>query len=343
MKIQSVVWPEPNRAVIEEQELGEPGPGEVLIETICSAISPGTERAWLAHLPNTSPKFPQVPGYSAVGKVLACGKDVQDLAAGDLVEGGCHSSHILRKRSEVIPLPPESFSNGKFPDGGLLEEMSFTTIAAMSLQGVRRPRIELGETVLIFGQGLLGLFALQFACRMGADTVIVCDPIADRRTLAMELGAGAALDPSAESFRNDLREVTGGVGVPVVIEVTGRGDVMQAALRAAAWEGRVVALGSSRELSDGIDFYRHVHAKGVQIIGAHNSVRPTSHSRPGCWTMRDDRRATLKLFATGRLRAAPMIRDRYHWEESPQAYARLLDGDPALLGMVIIWNDSLFS
>src|SRR5919199_1884582 len=117
------VMPQPYQVTFEQFELDAPGPGQVLIETEASAISPGTELAiytgihqWLADATREGPKFPFVPGYSAVGRIIAIGDEVTKFAVGDrVVWGGRHASHArvdltslsvtIQRLAEHVPAP----------------------------------------------------------------------------------------------------------------------------------------------------------------------------------------------------------------------------------------------
>src|SRR6478672_4205442 len=100
---QRVVMPRPYEVTIESFEVPAPGPGQVLVETQASAISPGTELAvytgihqWLNDPTRTWPRFPFVPGYSGVGRIAAVGAGVEGLAEGDrVIWDARHESHAL--------------------------------------------------------------------------------------------------------------------------------------------------------------------------------------------------------------------------------------------------------
>ena len=91
-----VCWPEQGKVTLEPFTLPELRPGEVLIETEVTLISPGTERAFFLELPNATPRYPYYPGYCNIGKVTAVAESTQtDLLVGDRVAcGGNHASHV---------------------------------------------------------------------------------------------------------------------------------------------------------------------------------------------------------------------------------------------------------
>ncbi len=332
MKGKRIVWPAPGRAELEEFEIPAPQPGTVLLATEYSVVSAGTEKAWLLAKPNTSDTFPQYPGYSAAGRVVEVGPGVKDLRPGDRVVAyhSAHATHTVKQVRDLVRIED---------DATPAEEAAFTIIAAMSLQGIRKARIELGESVAVMGQGLLGLFATQLARWNGALPVIALDLDPARQKLALELGADYALSPLADDFTEVFRKMTGGKGANAIVEVTGVSAAMNQALACAAPQGRIVALGCSRELTNGIDFYQQIHKPGVVIIGAHNFVRPQHDSSPGHWTMRDDLRALLRMISGGRLQVRPMISEIVAPEQAPAIYQRLAETACPPLGIVFAWQD----
>ena len=331
MKGYRIVWPAAKQVELEDFELPPLQPGMVLIQTDYTLVSPGTEKACLLAMPNTSRVFPQRPGYSATGRILEVGPDVTHFQAGDRVVAyhSPHASHWIKKTEHLIKIDADGVSS---------RDAVFIVIASMSLQGVRKARLELGESVLVVGQGLLGLFATQLAKLNGALPVIALDLDAERGRLAVKLGADHALSPAEGEVSAQIKELTRSQGADAVIEVTGSSDAMKQALTCAAPRGRVVALGCTRNPIDAFDIYQDVHKPGVAVIGAHNSVRPAHDSSPGYWTMQDDFRTLLALLAAGRLHVSPMVSEQVKPEQAPDVYRRLCEAAPSPLGVVFDWH-----
>jgi len=338
---QCVVFEAIGKAALRPFEFSGPKAGEVLVESEYTAISAGTERANLMALPNTGTApggynwksaggFPFYPGYCGAGRIAACGEGVETLKVGDRVVGewAGHRSHFVRKPGNLTRVDD---------DGVDSLDASFARIAVFSLLGVRKLRIELGESVLIAGQGLLGVFALQAAALSGAVPVFVSDFNPARRELAMKLGATAAFAPD-EQFVERVLAATGGKGVDGVVEVTGIAKALQQALECVAWEGRISLLGCTRVSDVPIDFYRYVHRRGVTLVGAHNSTRPELESSPWRRTEADDYRTFLKLVAAGKMQVRPVISDVASPERAPEVYARLANDPDAPLGVVFDWT-----
>lgn len=332
MRGKRVVWPERAKVDIEEFEIPSLNDDEVLVESECTLISPGTERAFLLGLPNTRGGFPSRPGYSNIGRVIAVGKAITNCKIGERVAStGGHTSHFVTEPNRLIQMGSADL---------LAEEAVFFNLGAIALQGVRKARIELGETTLVLGQGLVGLLALQLARVSGAVPAIAADLTDSRLNVSKCIGADCTLNPEDADFTEQLAAVTNGDGPAVVIEATGHPDAISTALDVAGWGARVIILASTRGETPNVNFYRDVHKKGLMLYGAHNSIRPRHETSPHFWTLEDDSRLLLSLIAQKRFSVAPLITHRVRGEEAPKAYQLLMAWNPELLGVVLQWSSS---
>ncbi|MEM3547149.1 MAG: zinc-binding alcohol dehydrogenase [Candidatus Bathyarchaeia archaeon] len=327
MKAKRVVFQSKGVVKVEDFEIGKPQPGYLLIKTICSLISPGTETAFLMALPNTPGVFPQYPGYSNIGIVEEVGENVKDFKPGDLVASAAgHSSYVLVSKDEAL----------KVPEGLPVEEASFFNLAAIALQGVRKGFIELGSSVVVVGQGLVGLLAMQFAALSGAYPLITVDTITSRLKLSAKLGADYTVNPAEVDAVEEVMRLTDGRGADVVIEATGNPDAIPTALNMAGRLGRVVILGSPRGLST-VNFYMPIHRKGLIVVGAHSNVRPMFESLPHFWTQKDDMGLALKLMAKGRLKVRELISVKLPVEKAPEAYRLIMEKKEETLGVLLYY------
>jgi len=218
-------------------------------------------------------------------------------------------------------------------------DAAFAHIASFSFLGVRKLKIELGESAMIAGIGILGAFAVQIAALSGAIPVIVSDLDATRRALALRLGASFAFSPDEPDFVAKVKQAAGGQGPNAVVEVTGSAAALQQALEYVAWEGRIALLGCTRISDVPIDFYQYVHRRGVSLIGAHTFTRARQESAPGRWTEHDDYRTFLKLVAAGKLQTRPLISEIVSPQKATEVYASLAaENKNPPLGIVFDWN-----
>jgi len=332
MKRKAVFFTAPCKAEFVECDVPVMGENDVLVRNEFTVISGGTERANIMGMKNVPVGYPKASGYSGIGYVEAVGERVKSVQPGDrvLVYHGIHANHNVRGEDEITKIETEDVAS---------EDAVFAIIASMGLGGLRRLEVEIGESVMVMGLGLLGIFALQFARLSGAYPLIAVDPNEERRKLALELGADYALDPTSSDFTQTVKKLTGGKGANAIVEVTGAMVALKQALACSAREARISLLGCTRVSDGSIDYYSEVHRPGIKLIGAHNMVRPKHESRPHCWTHHDDCRAILKLISAGRIQVAP-IRSRI---VSPLQAAEIYDqlcNDPNFpMGTVFDWRD----
>ena len=324
-----VVWPDKGKVKLGEFQLGEPDEGEVVIETEYTLISPGTELAFLKALPNTFQGFPQYPGYNNIGRVIRLGGEMSGFSEGDrVVSPANHASMAKVPVSRVLKVPGELRS----------EEAVYFNMAAISLQAVRKAQVELGEAVLVMGQGLIGNLALQLARLSGGFPVVGSDLIDERLEISRECGADLAVNSRSEELKARLRQVIGRECVDVVLEATGVPEAIHDCLELIGYRGRVVLLASSRGETERVNFYRDVHRRGVTIIGAHNSVRPKGESTRAYWTASDDWDVALRLIAASRLKVKPLTTDVLSFQEASRAYDLLDRAPEEHLGVLLDWT-----
>ena len=325
MKTKAVLFTKPFTAEYVEKEVAEePGPKEVLVHTAVSTVSPGTERAVISDIPNTGGHklhvFPRQTGYSSAGVVVKVGSEVTSVAPGDrvLVFWGDHQEYQMKSEDRIVKIEDEKIS---------FESAAMTFISTFPLAAVRKCRVEIGESVLVMGLGLLGQFAVRLLRAAGAAPVIAADPVASRREEALKGGADYAVDPFEEGFAEKVKMLSGGKGVAAAIEVTGVGAGLDETLDCMAKFGRVALLGCTRSSDFTIDYYRKVHCPGITLIGAHTNARPKADSYGGWWTDRDDIKAVLKLLSMGRLDFSSLSYDGnvFSPEECPAVYDRIVN------------------
>ena len=333
MKKKQIFFTAPRKAELWEVDVPAVGADDVQVRMEYTVVSGGTERACLLGMNNTSQKYPMSLGYCGVGHVTQIGENVRSVAVGDrvLVYHGNHASYNMRKEDEITRVDDDSIDS---------LDAAFVIIAAMGLGGTRKLELELGESAMVMGQGLLGIFSTQFCRLSGANPVIAADLNPERRRLALELGADYAFDPSDPDFVEKVKAVTKGRGVNGCVEVTGVSAAMKQALECASWMGRVSLLGCTRVSDCGVDYYQAVHRPGVKLIGAHNFVRPKHDSYPHHWTHHDDCRAILDMIANGRVKVAPIRSRVVKPEQAPEIFTQLADDPLFPMGTVFDWRDA---
>ena len=337
MTTKQIVFTSSCVAELLDVECLAPNENEVTVELEYSAISSGTEKANYVGERNATnvsedaaAVFPRTVGYSAAGVVTEVGAGVDDIKVGDrvIVFWGQHKKNITVSRNNVVKIPDEVSS----------AEASMAFIATFPLAAIRKTRLEIGETALVMGLGILGILAVQELRAAGAYPIIAVDPVKERRELALRFGADVALDPTESDFVKTVKEISGG-GVNVCIEVTGLGIGLIQALDCMKRMGRVALLGCTRSSKFEIDYYGKVHGRGISLIGAHTMARPKIESSAGLWTDADDLKAILNLTKGNRLNFKDMIFEVHSPADAQKVYTRLISEKNFPIGVIFDWKN----
>ncbi|TWH18759.1 NADPH:quinone oxidoreductase family protein [Prauserella rugosa] len=246
---------------VATMDLPEPvaGPGEVLIDVEAAGVNfpdvlvVGGRYQFL-------PERPFVPGKEIAGTVRSVGEGVVRQSPGDRVVAQLEHGGY----AEVVAVPEDRVVT--VPDG-----VSLVAAAACGLNALtayfalsRRANLRTGETVLVTGAGGgVGSVGIQLAKAWGATVVAVARD--ERRArVAGDHGADHVLT-AGPSLRDDVLAVTGGRGADVVLETVG-GDVFTQALRATAWEGRLVVIGFASGQLPTVKA-GHLLVKNISVLG----------------------------------------------------------------------------
>jgi 2-desacetyl-2-hydroxyethyl bacteriochlorophyllide A dehydrogenase len=319
MRSGRIVFKAPKQAKIEETEVPTPSSDEVLVKTLITLISTGTELTMFSgEFPKDSvwervAKYPAAPGYSNCGIVKEVGENVKNLKVGDRVLSfSPHAEYVLAKRTV------------KVPDGVSDEEAAFGSLAAIVLNGVRLAHIKLGECVVIVGAGLLGQLACQFSRLCGGLPVIVVDLSETRLRIARKLGATAVLQPEKDDVAKKILELSKGRGADVMFEITGNPRIIPWELGLVKKQGRFILLSSPRGPTT-LDFHDYVNWPSRIIIGAHNMSHPAFETPFNVWTQDRNIELFFDLVSAGLVNVKDLITNRYPWTEAEAAYQMLLE------------------
>ena len=285
-------------------------------------------------------------GYSCSGRVIAVGKKIKHLRAGDFVAcaGAGFANHadvICVPENLVVPLAQEKY----------LEQASITTIGAIALQGIRRTNPQLGETVCVLGLGLLGQLTVQLA-KLSGCTVIGIDLLPDRLELATQLGADAVFNATSETLSKDIAFLTHhhGVDATLITAASQSNAIVQQAMELTRKKGKVVLVGDvglglerAPLYQKEIDFLISCsYGPGRYDAGYEKEGNdyPYAYVR---WTENRNMQAFVDLIQTNKINIAPLISESVSVEQATEAYAQLQDKKK--LGIILSYlpkDDSLF-
>jgi 2-desacetyl-2-hydroxyethyl bacteriochlorophyllide A dehydrogenase len=336
LKARALWFTAPRRAELREETILPPGPGEVRVEAIASAVSAGTEMlVYRGEVPQGLPldlatlegsyAFPIKYGYAATGRVLDTGPDVKHLLAGDAV-----FVHHPHQKVFVVP----STMPIRLPDD--LDPLLGVFFANLetALNVVHDTPVRLGETALVLGGGVVGLLVVRLLRLAGAGRTIVVDPLERRRKLALAAGAEDVFGPEEANER--IPEVTGGRGADVAVEVSGSGAALQAAIDAVATEGTVVVASWYGTKPIALDLGRHFHRGRVRLRSSQvGRLNPELAPR---WDR--TRRTETVLGLMSRLDLKNLISHSIPFDEAPGAYPLLDERPGEAVQVVFIYEES---
>lgn len=313
------------------------GPGQLRVRTLFSGVSAGTEltayrgtnvylrKQWdseqrLFTDDEQAWSYPLTGwGYSEVGVVTELAPDVDPDSApavGELVYG------IWGHRSEAV-LPVAAVAGKRLPAGVDPVLGVFARVGAIALNAVLAADLHLGETVAVFGQGIIGLLASRLAVLSGA-TVIAIDTEPARLEMAMRMGARHTVDAGGEAVAEQIRALTGNTGADVVIEISGSYPGLQQAIRTAAVGGRVVAAGFYQGEGIGLNLGEEFHHNRISVVASQIGGLPRALADR--WDVDRLHQVFMGLVGDGRVEPAPLISRIVPVREAAAAY-RMLDVD----------------
>jgi 2-desacetyl-2-hydroxyethyl bacteriochlorophyllide A dehydrogenase len=313
--------------VLEEVVLRPPGPGEVRIRSEFSNVSIGTELATIRRARGQGERARGL-GYSLVGVIEEAGPEAAYGPGQRVLAQAPHATAVVTDGSLdwLTPVPTELNP----------ARATLGTLGSVALHIVERARVTLGESAVVFGQGLVGSLVTQLVRRAGAGTVIVAEPEAAKRELAEELGADRAVVPNSAAISEALAELGFDKGADLSIEVAGHPSVFPAAFEVLRVGGRLVGTSTFHEgLS--VNLYPVLVTKEITVIGAHQPKCPLQRVPYYPFSQVENRRLALSMMVDGSLRVDDLITHCIGWREAPAFYGQL-EGNRDALGLIIDWR-----
>src|SRR5919106_680556 len=372
------------KQVLQNRKTGRPFVGEVpvpalqrgrlLVRTVASLISAGTERASVElvskgllqearqrpdlvkavvakvkseGLLNTFASVrdkmaaSQALGYSAAGIVAAVAEDVSEFQIGDRVAcaGVGFASH-----AEVLSVPKNLCVH--LPENVSFESGAYGTLGAIALQGVRLAEPTLGESIVVIGLGLVGQLTVQLLKANGCR-VFGLDLDQSRVSLALELGADKAVVSNDEAAR-EIETWTRGHGADAVLitAATDSNQPVELAAKVSRLKGRVIVVGMT-----GLDIPRQpFFSRELKLIismsygpGRYDpDYEERGHDYPlpyVRWTEKRNIESFLELVTDNRVTVERLITHRFRIEEAERAYQLIsTDSKEPYLGVVLNYD-----
>jgi 2-desacetyl-2-hydroxyethyl bacteriochlorophyllide A dehydrogenase len=333
MKAHALICDEKQKFTLEEVMLKDPRPDQLAIRTCYSGVSIGTEFALIRNKISWGP-YPLCTGYMGTGIVEAAGSDTHGFKIGDPVYfrgneamqlrsgaavscvSGTHCSHVVLQPHTthgVDPLIP----------GAAMDVASLFVMPAVGLYGVDMAGPRTGQTVVVYGVGLIGLGVVA-ACAQRGCVVIAVDVNARNLDVARQFGADHLINSTGQDVPEAVRAIVPD-GADVVFECTGLPACIDLAIPLCRMHGSFVWQGNYGEAPVSLHF-----------LPAHNRRLRMFFPCDDGW--QPFRRAVVKNMALGTLPWEKTITHRLSSAEAPALYTRLNAGDTSVLGAVIQWS-----
>jgi putative PIG3 family NAD(P)H quinone oxidoreductase len=292
-----------------------PGPGEVLVKVAFAGVNRPDAVQRQGHYP-PPPGASPIPGLEIAGEVVALGEGVERGFLGQqvcaLVTGGGYAEYCLAKAVHCLPVPPSL----PLDQAAALPETLFTVWHNVFERGWAKD----GETILVHGgTSGIGTMAIMLGKLFGLSVIVTCGSVA-KCARALEIGADHAIDYKTQDFVEEVKRITGGKGVELVLDMVA-GDYVARNLKCLAEDGRHVTIavqgGARAELNMAV-----VMSRRYTLTGSTLRPRPDEFKA----LLADEIVANVwPAVEDGELR--PVMDRRFPLAEAAAAHARMEAGE----------------
>lgn len=278
-------------------------------------------------------------GYSTSGVVIAVASDVSGIRLGDRVAcaGAGYANH-----AEINFVPKNLCA--VVPEELPLDHACFGTLGAIAMHGLRQADVAIGETVAVVGLGLVGLLAVSIAKAAGC-CVIGADPVAERRQLALQLGADAVAADNSEALTSVHSVAAAGADAVLVCASSSSSDPMHLAGELARDRARIVVIGAVR-----LEIPRQAYYEKELSVLLSRSYGPgrydpnyevLGHEYPigyVRWTEGRNLQGFIDLVSRQPAMVTPLISTKFALERGAEAYEVLVT-DPSAVGVLLEYQE----
>ncbi len=321
----AVVHTAPQSVRLFEYEVATPRSNEVVIDTLYSAISPGTESMiYQGNMPRDSIQdetikslsgnfeYPFRYGYSLVGSIVKTGADVDPVWLGKKVFAfHPHCSKALVSIDDCLAIPEDIR-----PQAAL-----FLPNMETAVNFIMDANPMIGSTVMVFGLGVVGLLTTGILSLLPLHKLIVADPLINRIGQAKNFGALQGINPQDEqqwsALLAQLFNQSDHDGVDLVFELSGNMEALDQAVKVAGFNGKIIVGSWYGMQSKAINMGNHFHKRRLQFISSQVSTLNPAHS--GRWDK--NRRIRLAWDMIRRLNPEQLISHSFAPSECSKAFA----------------------
>jgi L-iditol 2-dehydrogenase len=335
MKAKALICTERQKFSIEDVYLPDPGPDQISIRTHYSGVSVGTEFALIRNKISQGP-YPICTGYMGTGSVEGIGSNIEDFKTGNIVYYRRQASMVLADGTTVSCVAGVHCSHivtdaggphgvAKLIPGAAMDEASMFVLPAVGLYGVDMANARMGQTVVVYGVGLIGLGVVA-ACVNRGCSVIAIDIDDQQLKMAEKMGADFLINGGSGDLGSEIERLSPG-GADVVFECTGHPSCIDTAIALTRQHGGFVWQGHYG--TDPVTMNFPIpHGKRLKMFF------PCDDGGPAC------RYAVIKQMAMGKLEWGNCITDRISYSDAPDLYRSINDRKfTGTVGAVINWKN----
>ena len=332
-KVQTLFFTAPKKVEVRESTLPILKENEVLVETVCSAISAGTEmlvyRGQFPHLADAHDnvssdlKYPLAYGYACVGRVLEVGKLVNSNWLNKVVFAfQPHATHFITNTDSLIPIPHS-----------LNPEIAcFLPNMETAVNLVQDGAPILGERVLVLGQGVVGLLTASLLSEFPLESLVTADRFELRRNaLRVESKKLEVKSLTPDDLRSFDKARDKPSTFDLAFELSGSPSALNDAIALTTFSGRIVIGSWYGQKRAEIDLGGAFHRSRIKLISS--QVSTISPELSGRWDK--SRRFDVAWKALERIKPEKWITHRFALSDAEKAY-RLLDENPQETIQVIL-------
>lgn len=326
------------RVAIDGVKVPDPLPNQIRVRTTQSLISAGSERNSF----ELAGAEGRQPGYSSVGIVDAVGRKVASYREGDRVYATAphQGAHLVEVDRPRVVDRKERYPPPSLPDSVTDVQATFLSLADVALHGVRRGGPYIGDSVAVFGQGVVGQLVTQFARMVNPFPLIGVDLVDERLNLARQSGATHTVNASREDAVERVIELTGDEGARVVFMVTRTPAILPDCMRATAAGGTVTLTGSPPGIVE-IRLQEELLRKELTITGTYQTrLYPLTAYHMQRWTRPANRAYIYELMGRGGLDVNHLVSHHVPYSHAPEMYAMISGGPTGWIGIVLDWTDT---
>lgn len=275
-------------------------------------------------------KYPMKYGYSLVGQITDVAKNVDRKLVGKWAfVFHPHQTELVVNLSDLFLIPPSITP---------LEALFFPNLET-AISVVMDARPVLGERIVIFGQGVVGLLTTALLAKIPHSMLIAIDPIKKRLKMAKKFGADHVLSPLDKNYHRSLQQLLGvrlashneSAGADLVVELSGNPDTLNSALELAGYQARIIVGSWYGNKIAFLNLGKHFHRHRLQITGS--QVSTISPYLRGRWNKQ--RRFDFTWHMLTKIKPSSLISHRIPFSMAENAY-QLIDQQPDSILQVVL-------